>query len=205
MTTIRDAKSSDLLYVDSLRKKEGDALGFIPMAVYQSIAERITVANRNRFLYQKLMVTQDNDDLTGFCLGSFFDEDKARIYQIVVQQDARRWQRAKLMCDAVESNAIRLGKKFVVARVACDLESVLFWNAIGYRIVAQTTSTWLNQKESLSKRPLFIFEKQVSNSLFEIDSFPVMDRQNTFSCKPSDIQVANIQLEFPLFSQDINK
>ena len=53
--------------------------------------------------------------------------------------------------------------------------------------------------ETMSKKP---FEKQVSGSLFDINSLPSIDRQNNFICKPNDIQVASIQLEFPFCNQD---
>ena len=49
-TILREGNIDDFIYIDSLRKKEGQALGFIPKAVYESILLKKKVANRNRFL-----------------------------------------------------------------------------------------------------------------------------------------------------------
>jgi predicted GNAT superfamily acetyltransferase len=166
-TILRDALPTDIKYIDSLRKKEGSALGFIPVANYESVAMKAPVAGRLRHLYSTLMVTEDEGDLTGFCYTSFA-ENKAHIFQIVVQEDARRWQRALLMEGAVEAEAKKRGKTHLTCRVAYDLESNFFWRAIGFVVIAQTTSTWLNQKESQSKRPIIVYEKQINASLFDI-------------------------------------
>ena len=70
-----------------------------------------------------------------------------------------------MMLDYVEKRAKELGKTSVTARVAVDLESNMFWNGCGYNVVATTTSSWLNQKESKSKRQLHYYVKDI-NSLF---------------------------------------
>jgi hypothetical protein len=168
MTTIlRDGIGSDFLFMDSLRKKEGSALGFIPKAVYESVLEARPVANRARHLYSRILVTVDNNDLTGFCYASYAG-DFASIIQIVVQKDARRWARALLMADEIESDARRFNKKGLTCRVAYDLESNHFWRAIGYEPMQLVTSTWLNQKESKSKRPLWVYRKWFAGTLFEM-------------------------------------
>ena len=164
-TICRPAKPEDVPYIDSLRKKEGAALGFIPIGAYQSVTTKMPVDGRRRWEYSKLIVTEDNGDLTGFCYATFWD-DNAHIFQIVVQEDARRWQRAMLMIDVVESHARHLQKSSISCRVAFDLESNFFWRAIGYEAVRQVMSTWLNQKESASKRPLWHYNKKLELGLF---------------------------------------
>jgi hypothetical protein len=164
MTELRDAMPKDFIYIDSLRKKEGGALGFIPKDAYLSVLERREVAGRSRYRYQRVLVTVDNDDLTGFCYASYAG-NYASIIQIVVQKDARRWYRALLMADEIERDAIRFNKQGLTCRVAYDLESNTFWRAIGYVPECLTTSTWLNQKESKSKRPLWVYRKTF-NGLF---------------------------------------
>ena len=164
MTYLVEAKEGDFLFIDSLRKKEGSALGFIPKAVYESIIEKRRVAERDRWKYSKIFITIDNGERTGFCYVTYAQQD-LHIQQIVIQKDARRWHRAKMMLDFVEDLCNKLGKTAISARVAIDLESNLFWQGCGYKITATTTSTWLNQKESKSKRPLHYYIKYV-NSLF---------------------------------------
>jgi len=165
MTYLVEAKEGDFLFIDSLRKKEGKALGFIPKAVYESVIEKRRVANRDRWKYSKILITIDNGERTGFCYVTYAKQD-LHIQQIVIQNDARRWHRAKMMLDYAENICKDLGKTAVTARVAVDLESNLFWKGCGYNIAATTTSTWLNQKESKSKRPLHYYIKYV-NSLFK--------------------------------------
>ena len=164
-TKLRDGIASDWLSIDALRKKEGAALGFIPKDAYLSTLEHLPRANRARYRYQRVLVTTDNNDLTGFTYTSYAS-DWASIIQIVVRPDARRWQRALLMAEEVERDARRFGKHGITCRVACDLESNFFWRAIGYEPITQVVSTWLNQRESKSKRPLWVYRKPIGG-LFE--------------------------------------
>ncbi len=166
-TYLTHSVGKDFLFIDSLRKKEGKALGFIPKAVYESVLERRRVADRDRWKYSEIIMTIDNNDRTGFCYFTYAKQD-VHIQQIVIQNDARRFHRALMMIDYVEKRAKELGKTSVTARVAVDLESNMFWNGCGYNVVATTTSSWLNQKESKSKRQLHYYVKDI-NSLFGND------------------------------------
>ena|SRR5215831_3412184 len=159
-TTLRDAVGADWIYIDSLRKREGSALGFIPKDAYLSVLERRCLSGRERYRYQRVLVTEDNGDLTGFAYISYAD-DFASIVQIVVQEDARRWHRALLMADEVERDVRKFGKQGITCRVAYDLESNFFWRAIGYLPIRQVVSTWLNQRESKSRRPLWLYKKEI--------------------------------------------
>ena len=158
-TILRCAKAEDWLYIDCLRKKEGRALGFIPKDTYLSVLERRRIHERDRWKYQEVLVTEDNGELTGFCMTSYYSS-LANIFQVVVQNDARRWHRALLMADSVERKARGLGKIGICCRVAKDLESNLFWGAVGYIPVGTVISSWLNQRESQSNRPLWAYEKR---------------------------------------------
>ena len=165
-TILREGIINDFLYVDSLRKKEGKALGFIPKSVYESILLKKKVANRNRFLYSQIILTEDNNQNTGFCYFTYSGQD-LHIQQIVIQNDARRLHRALMLLDYVEKIAKQKGKTAITCRVAIDLESNKFWSACGYNIQATTISTFLNRKESKSKRPLHYYIKYI-NSLFDV-------------------------------------
>jgi hypothetical protein len=162
-TICRRGLPQDWLYIDSLRKKEGKSLGFLPKAVYESVLEQARVANRDRWKYQRIIVTVDNEELTGFCMWSIFS-DWVKIFQIVVQEDARKWHRAMLMLDWVEAETNDLRKDGVTCRVAYDLESNFWWKAMGYQPTELVTSTWLNQRESQSKRPIWIYKKPFRNT-----------------------------------------
>ena len=155
-TILRPGITEDWGYIDSLRKKESYSLGFIPKNSYLSVLSNISDGVRKRFEYTRINVVEDNGDLTGFCYASFH-EIVARIQQIVVQEDARRWYRASMLENAVRQEAVKNKCVGISCRVAFDLESNFFWRAIGYQPIRQITSTWLNQKESKSKRPLWIY------------------------------------------------
>ena len=167
LTTIREGQSGDFHYIDSLRKKEGSALGFLPKDAYTSVLEKRRVADRDRWRYQKIWVTEDNGDLTGFCYASFH-KNPATIIQIVVQEDARRWHRAIMLESEVEKETKERQLWSIKCRVAYDLESNWYWKAIGYIPVENTISTWLNQKESKSKRPIIVYEKMLNSGLFAL-------------------------------------
>ena len=163
-TTLRRAIPSDWKYIDALRKKNGSSLGFIPQDAYLSVLEARRLANRDRFKTQAIYVTEDNGDLTGFVYASYASSC-ANIIQIVVQEDARRWHRALLLADKVEADARARYREGIKARVAWDLESNDFWKAIGYAPISLVTSTWLNQRESKSRRPLWIYAKHFGGLL----------------------------------------
>lgn len=176
MTLLRHARTSDFGYIDALRKKEGSALGFMPKDAYMSVLERKRVHNRDRWKYQSIWVTEDNGDLTGFCYASFHD-DPATIVQIVVQNDARRWHRAMMMEAAVTEEAMKRELSSIKCRVALDLESNWYWKAIGYVPISTVISTWLNQRESQSRRPIIVYQKDLGMPLFSSISIP--NRQAT--------------------------
>jgi hypothetical protein len=155
-TIVRPGRVGDWDYIDSLRKKEGTSLGFIPKLSYISVLSGTSDRGRDRWKYARINVTEDNGDLTGFCYASFF-RDIARIYQIVVQEDARRWHRASMLENAVRKDAIKYKCQGISCRVAFDLESNFFWRAIGYIPMKELISTWLNQRQSKSKRPLWLY------------------------------------------------
>jgi len=165
-TVLKTAVEEDFLFIDSLRKKEGKALGFIPRAVYDSILQQKRVGNRDRYKYSEIIKTVDNLDNTGFCYYTFSGQD-LKIQQIVIQNDARRFNRALMMLDHVEKRAKELGKTFITARVAIDLESNLFWSGCGYSVINQMTSSFMNRTESKSKRQLHYYSKPI-NCIFTL-------------------------------------
>ena len=162
-TILRYATMDDVKYIDSLRKKEGDALGFMPIQSYYDAIGLNENLKRHRYRYAELLVTIDNNDYTGFCYVSYAGKE-CKIFQIVIQEDARRLYRAMLIINHVERQCRIREVGVITCRVAMDLESNFFWRAIGFIPVKEVISTWLNQKESKSKRPLWIYRKEVEIS-----------------------------------------
>jgi ribosomal protein S18 acetylase RimI-like enzyme len=155
---VRHATDADLTAVEALRRADGDALGFVPRQKYEHIVMRTLDRGRRRWLYEWLLVSEDNGDVTGFVLAGFH-RDGAKIEQICVRSDARRMERAMSLAEAIEVEAVRRGSRRLRCRVAFDLDANFFWQALGYTAVATTTSTWLNLRESQSKRPLIVYDK----------------------------------------------
>ena len=164
---LRNGNGNDWLYIDGLRKKEGSALGFLPKDAYLSVLENKRLSDRDRFRYQDIIIIEDNFDQTGFCYASY-SGSYCKVIQIAIQEDARRWTRATKILTEIENRAKKRGNLGVMCRVAYDLESNWFWLASGYIPVSEVFSTWLNQKESKSKRPLIVYQK-CFNPLFPIN------------------------------------
>lgn len=169
MTTIvRLARFDDLPAIEALRRADGDALGFVPKAKYEHITLKTSDRGRERWKYEWLIVATDNEDITGFLLTGFH-RDGCKMQQLCVRDDARRMERALRLVGACEDEARRRGSLRIRCRVAADIDANFFWRAAGYKPIAMTTSTWLNVRESASKRPLLIYDKPLDQgSLFDL-------------------------------------
>ena len=155
---VRAAAQYDLKAVDSLRKADGDSLGFLPIVKLEHIVNRTMDRGRARWKYESLWVCEDNGEITGYVLAGFH-ADGAKIEQICVRRDARRMERAVSLEGVVSAESWRRGMKRIRCRVAFDIEANWFWKAVGYSPVATVTSTWMNQRESIRKRPLVVYDK----------------------------------------------
>ena len=163
VSAVRHALPSDLLAVESLRRADGKDLGFVPKAKYEHIVNRDSDRGRIRHLYEWLLVRTDEGDVNGFCLAGFHRMG-CKIEQICVRADARRMERALSLADAVETEAKRRNSGRIRCRVAYDIEANLFWRAAGYVPTATVVGTWLNLRESKSRRPLIVYDKPLSQA-----------------------------------------
>lgn len=160
---VRFAEEKDLPYIVDLSKKESKSLGFIPKVAYEAAITGIKKGKRwSDVCNDKLFVIECNKDLVGFCLASFgktYDQyKKGKIAQIVLQSDARLLQRGRILLDAVT----QYGKDNYTFGWSCgcadDLESNIFWQAMGWQLVNQrfgisSKNTW----KQTSKRKINIY------------------------------------------------
>ena len=145
-----------------------------PITSMAEIKTRHTVIGEVRELNGPTLKSDGSIDLT-FRLVDGYERAKVRTHRQgglknvsrSIQNDARRLHRALMLLDYVEKIAKQKGKTAITCRVAIDLESNKFWSACGYNIQATTISTFLNRKESKSKRPLHYYIKYI-NSLFNV-------------------------------------
>lgn len=162
-TSLRLATGADLPYIDALRKREGDALGFIPKQNYEAVLGGYARRGIHCYLHERIILCTDNNEETGFAYVRFSGtKSAANIWQIVIQEDARRWHRALLITDWVEAEALRRGCSTVKAKVAADIESNLFWKAAGYEVWGEAHSTFLSRAPSKSGRRLLLYAKHLS-------------------------------------------
>ena len=162
-TIVREALITDIQYVVSLSKKESFSLGFIPKMAYESAITGIKKGKRwSPVCNDKLFVCTVNNDLVGFCLASFGKANsvyrKGKIAQICLQEDARKFERGRLLLSEVINWGKFLGTLSFDAGCADDLESNFFWKAMGWNKVGSRfgighQNTWVQT----SKRKINIY------------------------------------------------
>lgn len=149
---IRFAIMGDLPYIVDLSKKENHCIGFIPKMAYESAITGIKTGKRwSDVCNDRLFVCENNGDLVGFCLASFGRpltvNRRGKIAQICLQEDARKFSRGKLLLTEVIGYAEKVGCRNMGCGCADDLESNIFWAAMGWDKIGQRfgishTNTW---------------------------------------------------------------
>lgn len=145
-TIIRKANSDDLKYILGLSNKEGHAVGFIPKPAYEAAITGIKRGKRwSLTCNDKLWVAEENGDLVGYLMASF--GKIVKVNQICIQEDARKIERGKALIDVLEEYSSGIGKYQFGCGCADDLESNIFWTALGWDRVGQRkgihfSNTW---------------------------------------------------------------
>ena len=166
---VRFACKEDLPYINDLSKKESRSLGFIPNPAYLSAITGIKTGKRwSSVCNDKLFVCECDGDVVGFCLASFGNAQgnvmtrTGKIAQICLQADARMLQRGGVLLDAI----VAQGEKVYTYNWSCgcadDLESNIFWQAMGWTKVGQRRGiSHKNTWKQTSKRivNLYMFSK----------------------------------------------
>ena len=117
---------SRLTYVESLMRKNYNALGFIPR----------TAIDRHDQLGQ-LWLQYENDEPCGYLIfGSGWPVCK--VWQCCIQIDARRQQSASQLMQSLITKCEDAGYSAISLRCADDLESNSFWSAFGFHFVKQS-------------------------------------------------------------------
>jgi len=171
---VRYAKLEDVPYVISLSKKETNSLGFIPKMAYESAITGIKTGDRwSNVCNDKLFVIECNKDLVGFCLASFGIPNaiskKGKIAQICLQTDARKFLRGRLLLDHVVDYGKTQGTFAFSAGCADDLESNLFWGAMGWiKIATRQGISHKNTWKQTSKRLINIYRYDPSDFLLTL-------------------------------------
>jgi GNAT superfamily N-acetyltransferase len=123
---VRRASLADLSYVDMLRRRESESLGFLPLRCYEEVVCGASPRHR-------LWLAEVSGDPVGFLYASPGDVGRAlRVIQVCLQPDARRIEYGTALVAEAESYARHLQRSGVACHVAEDIEARVFWDALGY-------------------------------------------------------------------------
>ncbi len=151
--TLAYAEAEDLRAMDALRRASQEAVGFVPMSRWEWVT-----ANRA----QTMRLLRENGDLVGYIWWTP-GLPVAAIQQLVVREDARRYERGTALVDAAiedMSHPLRYG---VTCRCRQDLEAVGFWAALGFEPV--------RLEESGKRGPVVRFYKSLQPALLDLGSY----------------------------------
>lgn len=154
---VRRADLKDIPYIVDLSKKESRCLGFIPKMAYESAITGIKTGKRwSNVCNDKLFVCECNGDLVGFVLASFGIPNalkrQGKIAQICLQEDARQLSRGRMLLSSVLDHGEEIGVKAFNCGCADDLESNIFWDAMGWKKIGQRKgishkNTWVQSSD----------------------------------------------------------
>lgn len=119
---VRRATLADIPYIEHLRRKESEAVGFIPVQRYE-----MEIDGRR---HGSILLAIENGDPVGFLYATHNCTGVTHIQQVAVQEDARRADRATALVNAAQKERDWL----ISLRVAADLEAVGFWAALGFEL-----------------------------------------------------------------------
>lgn len=134
-----------LLFVDDLAKKNAHAVGFLPLAAYDS------ALNSGRVL-----LLTCNDEPAGYLIhGPEIIESK--VYQVVITEELRRIEHGRQLVDALREHLNQFDVHKLSLHCAEDLEANNFWKSIGFhqvgrRIKNKNGTRWQNRYEQTLPR-----------------------------------------------------
>lgn len=124
---VRNATSTDILFIDKLQKENSHAVGFIQRSVW----DRYVFGGERNFV---VLICEKNTDMVGYVLltpgkGAY---SYAKIQQIAVRNDARRLDYGSALIAVVRDFCETFQRQGVTLRCRVDLESNHFWKALGF-------------------------------------------------------------------------
>ena len=126
---IIDATLPDINYIDWLRSKESEAVGFIPKVRYE-----MEISGER---HGDIILIKENNDLVGFSYITYGVPFSAKIQQIAIQEDARRMERATALIEELTKRARLRGCAEIGCRCAEDLDANIFWQTLGFERVSE--------------------------------------------------------------------
>jgi GNAT superfamily N-acetyltransferase len=131
---VRLATLADLTYIDQLRRRESESIGFISRSGYEGVLsgydEREGCRRNGR-----IWLATVNADPVGFAYATPGGTGRSvKVVQVCIQRDARRIEYGSALVAEVEAWAEQLQRPAVSCRVATDLDATAFWDALGFEL-----------------------------------------------------------------------
>lgn len=136
-----------LVYVDSLQKKNAEALSFYPKQVFEREAEK-----------GRIFLGLLNGEPCGYIYVGATGGD-VKCHQVCIQYDARRRLYGAALVQALEDYAD--GSYSITLRCGFDLDANRFWASLGYRCVS------IQDGGIRRMRKINVWRKQLMVELFE--------------------------------------
>ena len=144
MRVIKSAQEGDMKYIIHLLKLERETIGFLPKTVYE---EEIDMQRKSI----TLDICFENGDPVGFLYANHGKNGMMKVYQICIQEDARRHERATALLE----KSITKRDNYITLRCAEDLEANLFWESLDFEVINKLNA---NNKRN---RCIYVYEKEL--------------------------------------------
>jgi GNAT superfamily N-acetyltransferase len=126
--TVRTASVVDVPLIDKLQRDNSYAVGFIQRTIW----DRYVFGGERNFF---VLIVEANHDPVGYCLVTPGRSPNSwvRIQQIAVRLDARRLSYGRALLHVIREFCVEHQRVGARLRCRADLESNLFWRAMGFR------------------------------------------------------------------------
>ena len=138
-----------IAYVDSLQRKNAEALSFYPRCVFERESDK-----------GRIFLGLLNGEPCGYLYVGAKGED-VKCHQVCIEYDARRRLYGAALVQAMEDYATEGNAFTLTLRCGFDLDANTFWAALGYRCIG------VNDGGIRRMRKINVWQKQISAELFD--------------------------------------
>ena len=139
-----------LSFIDSLQKKNAEALSFYPAQVFEREQEK-----------GRLFLGLLNGEPCGYLYAGASTHKDVKLHQVCIQYDARRRLYGAMIASVMEQYAEDGKATSITLRCGFDLEANEFWKSLGYKCIA----TQIGGVRRM--RTINVFRKWLCDELFE--------------------------------------
>lgn len=146
---VRPATIEDIPFIDALRRREWEKVGFLPLSRYEQMVERGAGT---------LLIVEENGEPAGFLCGQH-GFPLSSVVQLAIAEDARRITLGSALLDQMDRISRDRGRLGLKCRVAVDLEAHQFWQASGFEPVAVGRGRFLWKPSANRSREVVRYER----------------------------------------------